>query len=500
MKNLAIATVSAICSLSIFGSQVKAITLNIMSETPLADGTLPGRPTSGIAGGGNLLDVVKAAARFWEFAILDDKQIDFKIGWEDTGERSTAGASFLEKTITFNTYETFNANNTTENFSLFLDDNPFEHDEFEDIQTSSGFENDFRFDTLNTGRFFESVATGDASGRIDLFSTALHEIGHILGLSRSNNDLSGDSLAIESPLPFSGIEIEFVEGTDDDGNPFTDRGHINIDNALLLPSRPVGTRRLISDIDVLAVAQAGNFEQVELPSNEDDFFTSFTFLPNALGDTYLDLNRKGGLDIIPGNGGVPIQPNPVGGNTSTVFAGGESVEFSDSKNRPDNRFFWQTQVMNFNDFTVDFPLNFFFPGDAESISGNLTLEPGAMFGMDIQVQDNPPEIGDWIWSVSSSLGFPIGIDTAITEFLPMGDADGGEPIPDPFDFNSTCTQSEGCQFVLADSIQSTSAALTFGIEPSEPTKSVPEPSTILGLSILSVIGLFSKKKAAITNK
>ena len=121
---------------------------------------------------------------------------------------------------------------------------------------------DFGGGTMNTSRRF-SGATGAAASRSDLFSVALHEIGHALGMSSANNAYAAESwpdndVDISGLFAFAGSALPTNNGATPETGA-TSNSHLNISNALLFPSIGTGLRRLPSEADILANAQISLF-------------------------------------------------------------------------------------------------------------------------------------------------------------------------------------------------------------------------------------------------
>ncbi|OLT59783.1 hypothetical protein [Moorena bouillonii] len=248
-----------------------------------------------------------------------------------------------------------------------------------------------------------------------------------------------------------------------------------------------------------------NVQEVEENTNFLALDQQLYIKPLGQTTTHFDLNPDGQLDVIPGNGGIPEQlADLVLGKDSEVFAGGESVLFTDLLNKPNSGWQWQTRIENINPFEVSFPFGFFFPGESSvSVSGNLSLAPAAGFEITILNPDNPPEVGDWIWSVESFLNFPIGIDTVISEnstifvseldnLLDLDDLEVDTnqfSFPPPFSLAHEC--NGGCSFFESYDITTASyditTALNFRI-------SVPEPGSVLSLLAFGAFGIASALK------
>jgi len=108
------------------------------------------------------------------------------------------------------------------------------------------------------GNFFHDT------GQLDLYTIALHEIGHILGmsldLSSYNSEIAGDNTLDFSP-PYLGGNIVEAHLFSTSGE---DRAHLRAPDALMSPARGNGDRNLPSATDIFAVASGGNWTDIRL--------------------------------------------------------------------------------------------------------------------------------------------------------------------------------------------------------------------------------------------
>jgi hypothetical protein len=195
------------------------------------------------SGGGTFEGVFNAASDIWESVLHDNRSVNITVGWGALGTGVIAAAAPLSA---------FGGEIVVSNrVRQFLDATPFQNEEFGDFSESFA---DLGGGMINVGRGFES-STGLGSG-LDLLTTVLHEIGHVLGnvFDRSS---PGSSFPIEDG-PFAGTEL-----------PCADTqlcAHLNLSRALMNPSGAfsVYDRTLISDADLLYVAADGGFHDIEL--------------------------------------------------------------------------------------------------------------------------------------------------------------------------------------------------------------------------------------------
>lgn len=213
---------------------------------------------SSARGGGNLTDIFDTAIDYWEQAIPSSGPLQILAGW------GRLKSNVLASTFTFSlknshyhyppNYVGIEFNNSdTVNWSWFLDLTPTGNSEYSTFTSSSA---DLGGGTVNTGRVFTG-ASGAAAGNYDLLSVALHEIGHALGFISSAPDYSS-SIVVTDPLPDAGTSISAR------GRKSRYAGHIRLSTAnLYLWLRP-GTRKLLTGVDILGVAQLAGYSKANL--------------------------------------------------------------------------------------------------------------------------------------------------------------------------------------------------------------------------------------------
>jgi len=235
-------TLLLVLGLAVAAPPAGALTINasfVAAGSSFPNGnTATAAPTT-TAGGGSLQGVFATAASYWEKAILSPGTVTIDFGWAGlTG-------NVLATTFTGGGTTSFIEFNSAGTSPLFLDATPAANSEYTTFTPSSA---NLGGGTVNTGRVFTG-ATGAASGRYDLLSVALHEIGHALGFTPS----SGAPVVVTNPLPNAGTSI-----------PTTTTGHIDITTAELYPSLPPSERKLLTGVDILGVAQLAGYKSVDL--------------------------------------------------------------------------------------------------------------------------------------------------------------------------------------------------------------------------------------------
>lgn len=226
-------------------AQVNIVRINGGGSPPAANST----------GSGNLTTIFNAACDWWEAALVTSPYtLTLTYQWGPQSGGTLAAHSLVSQGGTPNRETagsiTFDNDGTTD---WYIDSTPCNHSEYSTYTEGTG---NYGAGSMNDEMGWTG-ASGGALNQFDLFRTALHEVGHALGLSSANTAFQaerGDNdVDVTAPRPFAGSALPLNATS----------AHMGVTSMLMCggcASRNL--RRFPSLADVLANAQISQMDGI----------------------------------------------------------------------------------------------------------------------------------------------------------------------------------------------------------------------------------------------
>ncbi len=243
--------------LSAYGQLSINLILDPASSSPLFDPAASG-----------LTSIMNEAARQWEDIIEDTHTLDITYGWAPVAAPDIALHTFtgydplsLRQTsglIQFDTGQTW-----------FIDPTPSDNSEFTMSQA-------LHYPPVGGVVERGFTGTGGVTTNLDLLTVALREIGHALGMSAGSVLTMAETSDGDYDTPadlYNGTTMAIQHAAAGDIE------HLLQANALLAPGLGPGTRKLPSAIDVMALAAASSWSDIDL--QRQDFIAGTDTFNNA---------------------------------------------------------------------------------------------------------------------------------------------------------------------------------------------------------------------------